>query len=572
MSQHCGHYVDYGQLVLILTRELIVHFRLTAPTLSYILMLMSQNVRFDDEQATARRARILGMTYVDTSKIADKQLYKDVLPTSELYQLKIIPLLADAHTINFGVTTTTSQQTMAALRQRFQDQRISYVLISDAGFREYMKLYDPPKAVVYEDINIASAGSQELIERVSTTLEQVRADDMLAYLVQQAHKLGASDIHYESQSKFVRIRFRIDGVLHAIARLSFEKAHILVSAIASAANVSTSASNAQQGHISQHTKMADGTEVDVNLRVETVPAINGMDIVMRLFNLNPDMFTLDRLGLSEKERAVLDSIINKPSGLVMAVGPTGSGKTTTLYSILNSLNSEERKIITIEDPVEYQFEGITQIPVTSQSSNGSRFANELRAVLRLDPDVVMVGEIRDNDTAKTALQAALTGHLVLSTFHASSAAAALTRLMDVVDENPLFLSAIRLVMAQRLVRRLDDNSKIAYSPDGPTLELVKEVVEGLPKDVAKPDISKLQLYKPGKSAENPYGFRGQLALREQFLMVGPILELLQSGQRLTTQDIEAAAIKSGMTTMLQDGMLKVIRGETSINEIYRVIG
>lgn len=535
-------------------------------------MLMSQNVRFDDEQATARRARILGMTYVDTSKIADKQLFKEVLPVSELYQLKIIPLLADAHTINFGVTTTTSQQTMTALRQRFQDQRVSYVLISDAGFREYMRLYDPPKAVVYQDIDIATAGSQELVERVSATLEQVRADDMLAYLVEQAHKLGASDIHYESQAKFVRIRFRIDGVLHAIARLSFEKAHILVSAIASAANISTSAAEAQQGHISQHTKMADGTEVEVNLRVESVPAINGMDIVMRLFNLNPDMFTLDRLGLSEKERAVLEDIIKKPSGLVMAVGPTGSGKTTTLYSILNSLNNEERKIITIEDPVEYQFEGITQIPVPSQTGNASRFANELRAVLRLDPDVVMVGEIRDNDTAKTALQAALTGHLVLSTFHASSAAAALTRLMDVVDENPLFLSAIRLVMAQRLVRRLDDSTKIAYTPDASTLELVKEVVEGLPDDVEKPDISKLQLYQPGKSADNPYGFRGQLALREQFMMVGPILELLQSGQRLTTHDIEAAAVKSGMTTMLQDGMLKAIRGETSIKEIYRVIG
>jgi type II secretory ATPase GspE/PulE/Tfp pilus assembly ATPase PilB-like protein len=149
----------------------------------------------------------------------------------------------------------------------------------------------------------------------------------------------------------------------------------------------------------------------------------------------------------------VDDIIAKPSGLVRIVGPTGSGKTTTLYSMLNSLNSEERKIITVEDPVEYQFEGITQISVTSTNTHETNFAEKLRAVLRLDPDIVMVGEVRDMDTAKTALQASLTGHLVLSTFHASSAAAALTRLMDVVGQNPLFVSAIRLVMAQRLVRR-----------------------------------------------------------------------------------------------------------------------
>lgn len=533
---------------------------------------MVQDVRTADEQSTARRARILGMVYVDTSKMAEKQLYKEVMPVSELYKYKVIPLYADDHTINFGVTTTTSQQTMSLLKSQFQDQRVSYALISDNGYREYMRLYDPPKQVVYHDIDIASAGSQELVQNVSAMLEQIRADDMLAYLVQQAHKLGASDIHYESQSKFVRIRFRIDGVLHPIANLTFEKSHILISAIASAANVSTSANEAQQGHISQTTRMADGSEVKVNLRVETVPAINGMDIVMRLFNMDQTMYTLDRLGLSGPERQVLDAIIGKPSGLVMAVGPTGSGKTTTLYSILNSLNSEERKIITIEDPVEYQFEGITQIPVPNTVTTHGSFAQELRAVLRLDPDIVMVGEIRDNDTAKTALQAALTGHLVLSTFHASSAAAAITRLMDVVGENPLFLSAIRLVMAQRLVRRLDDSTKQPYAPDAGTLKIIQEVLAGLPPEIPRPDISNLQLFNPGKSAENPYGYRGQVALREQFIMRGPVLELLQTGQEYTAEQIEAAAVKSGMTTMLQNGVLKAIAGETSIAEVFRVVG
>jgi type II secretory ATPase GspE/PulE/Tfp pilus assembly ATPase PilB-like protein len=319
--------------------------------------------------------------------------------------------------------------------------------------------------------------------------------------------------------------------------------------------------------------MADGSEVDINLRVETVPAVNGMDIVMRLFNMSQEMYNLERLGLSAKELEVVQDIIRKPSGLVMTVGPTGSGKTTTLYSILNTLNSDERKIITIEDPVEYQFEGITQISVTSQSGNETNFADKLRAVLRLDPDIVMVGEIRDNDTAKTALQAALTGHLVLSTFHGSSAAAAVIRLMDVVGENPLFLSAIRLIMAQRLVRKLDDASKIAYQPDEQTMALLRSVVDGLPEGVEKPSLENLQLYQPGKTADNPYGFKGQVALREQFLMKGQVFELLRTHDKhLTTQDIEAAAVKSGMTTMLQDGVLKAIRGETSLKEVYRVVG
>ncbi len=533
---------------------------------------MSQDARLDEELSTARRARILNMNYVDTSAMASKPLFKEVMSFEEMSRLRIVPLQADEHNINFGITTTTSQQTMTNLRQQYQDQRISYNLISDTGFRDYMRLYNPPKQVIYQDIELTTAGTQELVEQVSTTLAQVRADDMLAYLVQQAHKLAASDIHLENQKDMIRIRFRIDGVLHPVAHLAPDKYRILISAIASAANVSTAAPDAQQGHIAQHVRMADNEDVDINLRVETVPAINGIDVVMRLFNMRQEMYTLDRLGLSAKERAVVDDIIKKPTGLVLAVGPTGSGKTTTLYSILNSLNSEERKIITIEDPVEYQFEGITQISVTSQNSQETNFAEKLRAVLRLDPDIVMVGEIRDGDTAKTSLQAALTGHLVLSTFHAGSAAAALARLIDVINENPLFLSAIRLIMAQRLIRRLDDTIKQPYQPDEATRATLKTIIDSLPPGVDKPDINTIQLYKPGKSAENPYGYKGQVAVREQFLMTENIRHLLQTDLRLSTQDIEKAAVQGGMTTMLQDGILKAIAGQTTLEEVFRVLG
>lgn len=534
---------------------------------------MSQDARLDEEQATQRRARVLGMDYIDTSRIADKQLYKELLSVPELQQYRVIPLHVDQSSIVFGITTTTSQQSIASLRQRFLEQRLTFSIISDVGFREYMQLYDPPQRVEYKDISLGAAGSEQLVQQISGILEQVRADDMLAYLVSQAHRLNASDIHIETEADDVRIRFRIDGVLHPIARLSFEKYRVLISAIASAGNVSTSADEAQQGHIAHTVNMADHTSVDVNVRLETVPTINGMDVVMRLFNMDQSMYTLDRLGLAEHERAVVDDIINRPSGLVMVVGPTGSGKTTTLYSMLNSLNSEERKIITIEDPVEYQFAGITQISVKSKVGGAdTSFADKLRAVLRLDPDIVMVGEIRDMDTARTALQAALTGHLVLSTFHASSAAAALTRLSDVIGQNPLFVSAIRLVMAQRLVRRLDDSTKEAYQPSDAELHSIRQIVDTMPEHL-RPNLDGLQLYKPVASEDNPYGYKGQIAIREQFTMSDKLRELLeQSGKVTSAQVIEEAAVASGMRTMAHDAVLKVIAGETTLDEIFRVVG
>lgn len=529
--------------------------------------------RQDEEQATQRRARILGRDYADTST-PDKPLYKDLLTNEELYSLRAIPLHVADNAILFGITTTTPQSTMQQLTQRFADVRVTYAIISETGYNDYMKLYDPPKQVVYHDIDITSV-DQDLIQQVSTMLEQVRADDMLAYLVSQAHRLNASDIHIECGADDVRVRLRIDGVLHPVAQLSFDKYRILLSAIASAGNVSTAADEAQQGHIAQRVTMADGTPVDVNVRLETVPTINGIDVVMRLFNMNQDMYRLDRLKLSPDQRKVVDDIISKPSGLVLVVGPTGSGKTTTLYSMLNSLNSDERKIITIEDPVEYQFAGISQISVrSSESGNDGAFADKLRAILRLDPDIVMVGEIRDNDTARTALQASLTGHLVLSTFHASSAAAALTRMADVIGQNPLFVSAIRLVMAQRLVRRLDDATKQEYQPSSEEMAKLHEIVSAFPEGMERPNLEGLRLYKPGSSPDNPFGYVGQVPVREQFMMDGAVRHLFETKHDgiLSAQQIEEAARVSGMRTMLQDGVLKVCAGETTLEEVFRVVG
>ncbi|HLZ14808.1 MAG TPA: GspE/PulE family protein [Candidatus Saccharimonadales bacterium] len=532
---------------------------------------MSQDARRDEEAATERRARLLGIQYVDASRLPEKTLYKELLTVPELYQLRVIPLKVDKSNVLFGITTTTSQQTMHNLEARFSDMRTAFAIISDASYREFMRLYDPPKQVTYQDINITQATDDQLRDSISRTLAQVRSDDILAYLVKQAYVLKASDIHLENQAESVRVRFRVDGVLHTIAMIDRGKYHQLVSSIAVAANVSTDAPEPQTGHINRAYHMATGEDVTVNLRVETVPTAYGQDVVMRLFTLRLELLNLDKLGLSARERDVVDDVIRHPTGLVLVVGPTGSGKTTTLYSLINTLNSDERKIITLEDPVEYFMKGVVQVPVEGDTHE-TGFAERLRAVLRLDPDIVMVGEIRDQDTARTSLQAALTGHLVLSTFHASSAAAALTRMLDFIGINPLFASAMHLIMAQRLVRRLDDASKQPYQPDDGLRAQLQQVIDSLPPNVERPDLSNITLYKAGSSPDNPFGYKGQMAIREQMLMTPGIQQLLRlPPNQITTTILEEKAVEDGMITMLQDGVLKALQGITSLEEIYRVV-
>lgn len=526
--------------------------------------------RQNQEDAAARRAALLGLGYFDTSGI-QKQLYKDVMSIQEMYDKRVVPLEASKGHILFGVTNTTSQQTINQLRQEYTDQRIDISLISDVGYNEYMLLYNPPKKIEYQDVAISKTDDQSLFAQVSHTLDQVRADDILAYLVQQAYHLKASDIHLENQENEVRIRFRVDGVLHPIASIQNDKYRQLLSSIAVAANVSTSAPDPQTGHINQRYRMGTGEDVTVNLRVETVPTGYGQDVVMRLFNIRLELLKLDSLGLSTKEGSVVDGVIRHPTGMVLVVGPTGSGKTTTMYALINTLNTPERKIITLEDPIEYYMPGVVQIPVSSEKS-ATGFAEKLRAVLRLDPDIVMLGEIRDQDTARTALQAALTGHLVMSTFHAGSAAAALTRMLDFVGINPLFASAMRLIMAQRLVRRLDDSTKQAYKPDDGLKRQLQTVLDTMPPGLDRPNLDNVTLYKPGSSPDKPFGYSGQVAIREQLQMTPGIQELLRlPPNQVTTEMLNKKAIEDGMITMLQDGILKALAGVTTIEEVYRVV-
>ena len=298
----------------------------------------------------------------------------------------------------------------------------------------------------------------------------------------------------------------------------------------------------------------------------------GQDAVLRIFNFDESLLNLDLLGLSDEERKEINEIISHPRGLVLMVGPTGSGKSTTLYSILNALNTTERKIITLEDPIEYGISGISQIPI--DTTKGQDFADGLRSVLRLDPDVVMVGEIRDADTARTAIQASITGHLVLSSFHANSTAAAFARMVDMIGVNPIFSSSIRLVMAQRLVRRLADN-KEAYTPD----EATRQFIRGAFRDVAdevlhdhQVDLDNIQLYKPVATAENPFGYVGRTVIMEQMVVSDQIQAFIRGDvKEINTDAIEKVAREQNMLTLEQKGIIAALHGLTTLDEVERVI-
>jgi len=526
--------------------------------------------RENEELNTKKRANLLKIPYLDARTLGDIPLATGVISNEEMYKNKMVTLYDRGSTYTFGITIQTPQQVLRSLRERFQDKVIDYKMISMAGFKEIMLRFDPPEEVHYDDITVSKEGSSDNVSTVSDTLEGVKSDDILSYVITQADKLGASDIHFETARTNVRIRFRLDGALHLIALVTHQKYRQLQQSIAVKANISTAAPDAQTGHLSESITKEDGSESILNMRIETVPTLYGQDAVVRLFNMDPSLLNLDNLGLSERERAPIDEVISHPHGMVLMVGPTGSGKTTTLYSILTQLNEPTRKIITLEDPVEYGLDGMSQIPVYSRE--GDSFASKLRAVMRLDPDVIMVGEIRDVDTARTALQASVTGHLVLSTFHAGSAAEAFTRMIDMIGQNPILISAIKLIVSQRLVRKLDDSTKIEYEPDEATKKHIRDTLAELPKAIEKPDLENITLYKPGKSEENPFGYKGRTSVLEQLSISPEIQALLRDQYTVPTSEmIEEQARKGGMLTMYQDGVIKSLQGLTTLEEVNRVI-
>jgi type IV pilus assembly protein PilB len=375
-------------------------------------------------------------------------------------------------------------------------------------------------------------------------------------LITQAIQDRASDIHLEPTEHDLRVRYRIDGVLHEVMRSPKSIQSGVISRLKIMADINIAERRIpQDGRLSVS---AHGKKID--LRVATLPTVWGEKVVMRILDNSTARLDLSELGFTQNNYERYSESFGKPYGMILVTGPTGSGKSTTLYATLNILNQPEVNIITVEDPVEYRLPGISQVQTNTKA--GLTFASSLRSILRADPDIVLIGEIRDHETAQIAVEAALTGHLVLSTLHTNNAPSAITRLTEMGIEPFLVGSAVDAVLAQRLARRLCMKCKEAYVPTEETLTAAKvnwDLSTGIPT-----------LYRPvGCPSCSNTGYKGRMALHE-VMMVNEEIERL-AVEHAPATEISAAALRSGMVTLRNDGMTKVLNGVTSIDEILRVV-
>ncbi|MEG2246756.1 MAG: GspE/PulE family protein [Peptostreptococcaceae bacterium] len=405
----------------------------------------------------------------------------------------------------------------------------------DKALTEYSKSEKIKEEIMLED-DVNSAPIVRLVHNVLETAVRVKA----------------SDIHIEREGDFMRIRFRVDGILSEYMKMNSKPYKAVISRVKIMAGLNISEKRLpQDGRIFLN---VDNKPIDY--RVSTMPTSKDEKVVMRVLDKSTFMVNKEKLGLNNKNIKIYDELLDNPYGLILVVGPTGSGKTTTLYSMLNQLNSVEKNILTIEDPVEYELDGINQSQINYKA--GLNFASALRAFLRQDPDIIMVGEIRDSDTAEIGIRAALTGHLVLSTLHSNTAVGAISRLEDMGIDSFLITSSLMGVVSQRLVRKICENCKTEYKAE---IGEKKALNYPLDKD--------LILYR-GEGCEkcSNTGYKGRLGIYEMLRITKPIKDLINEGA--TDAHIQSKAEELGMETMKKDAANKVIDGETTIEEMLRV--
>lgn len=451
-------------------------------------------------------------------------------------------------------------------------------LISEESLALALQKYDAiPKALGNRDegMELTEEVLKKQQERITTVkklneaLAKSPTTEILALIVGAAIKSGSSDIHVETEADNIKIRMRIDGVLHDVGVLSTDAWPKVISRVKLIAGLKLNIVNKpQDGRFSIYLS-TDKIEV----RVSVVPTSYGESVVMRLLRFSVEALAFDRLGLTGFTFNILQREISKPNGMIIATGPTGSGKTTTLYAILHKLNDTATKILTLEDPIEYKIKGVNQTQVNPAA--GLDFARGLRSLLRQDPDIIMVGEIRDLETADTAINAALTGHLVLSTLHTNSAAGALPRFLAMGSKNFLLAPSINALIGQRLVRRLCETCK---KPEKLAAVEQARVVEALAPLKGRTDLDvsvdlnhpeKIEFYTaPGCEQCNEFGYRGRIGIFEILTMSKDLEKLILAGN-LSEYEVQDLAQQHGMVTMLQDGLLKASQGITSVSEVFR---
>jgi general secretion pathway protein E len=407
---------------------------------------------------------------------------------------------------------------------------------------------------IVDRLGAESEGELEDVEHLRDLASEAPVIRLVNLLMQRAVEARASDIHIEPFENRLKVRYRIDGVLQEVEAPPASSTAAVISRIKIMAKLNIAERRLPQDGRIMH--RVQGKELD--LRVSTVPTSHGESVVMRILDRESVILDFASLGFDDMIQEKFMHALEMPHGIILVTGPTGSGKTTTLYTALSSLNTSERKIITVEDPVEYQLEGINQIQ--AKSSIGLDFAHALRAIVRQDPDVIMIGEMRDLETAKIAIQSALTGHLVLSTVHTNDAAGGVTRMLDMGVEDYLLTSTVNAILAQRLVRTLDPEHREAY-------ELLPEVAREIGMNRLT-EQERYIVYRPEATELNPTGYRGRTSILELLLISDPIRRLIMN--HATAGEIQDLAVEEGMRTMYQDGLTKCLQGITTLDEVLRV--
>ncbi|KKQ42053.1 MAG: putative ATPases involved in pili biogenesis, PilB-like protein s [Parcubacteria group bacterium GW2011_GWE2_37_8] len=505
---------------------------------------------------------------VDLKKIELKKEIIEMLPESyaKSHRIIIFDFDKEKNVLKVAMIDPLDLEVLEFQRAKFRDMQVIPHLMTQSSLKHALKQY---KKKIGEEFNkiIEENLKQSIVSGVSTTTDLSRMAEaipiitILDSILEHASSLGSSDIHFEPfEDKFL-IRFRIDGIMHEILSLPKQIAPILVARVKVLANL----------QIDIHTSPQDGRfrfemeDQKIDVRVNIMPTFHGEKTEMRLLRGSARPLSLNELGISEEHIKTIEENLKKTHGLVLVTGPTGHGKTTTLYAMLHILNQPNVNIVTIEDPVEYEVPRINQTQVNPKA--GITFALGLRALVRQNPDIIMIGEIRDNETVDIAINSALTGHLVLSTLHTNDAPTAIPRLIDMGAPPFLLASTINVVVAQRLVRRICNVCVVSYKP----AEEVRKNIQTQMDFVGVGSYKVPEFLYKGKGCKlcNWTGYRGQIGIFEIFNVNDVIRDLIM--KQVSSDDIKKAAVKGGMTTMFEDGLSKVEAGTTTIEEVLRVI-
>lgn len=505
----------------------------------------------NEEDMAKAKANFLGVPYIDlTDYIIDAEMIK-LVPENLAKKHKVVPIFKVGDNLTVAMVNPHDIEVLDQIGKVSGIDIIEAVLVSEKGMQKIIDCYYETGGSVDEIIQCIDKGKSSITKSgLAEAAEEPPIIKLVNALLMEAVKDKASDIHLEPEPDTVRVRYRIDGILHEIYTLPKKLQNAVISRIKILSNMDIAESRrAQDGKVRLRLE-----NKDLDIRVSTFPTVNGENVVMRLLDKSSIMFGLKDLGLSQENLDIFNRLIHQPNGIILVTGPTGSGKTTTLYSALATISTIEKNIITVEDPVEYELPLIRQTQVNPKAD--ITFVNGLRSILRQDPDVIMVGEIRDKETAEVAIQASLTGHLVFSTLHTNDAPSALTRLIDIKIEPFLISSSVIGILAQRLVRKICNSCKEKYSPSN---NVLKEI--GMEK--------KIEFYR-GKGCANckNTGFAGRIGIFELLTINEEIRKMIE--QKDSADQIKKRAIQLGMKTLRDDGFEKVKLGLTSIEEVLRV--